>query len=99
HSRLSELGELRFQRRRDDQGIDEWTESFLTLEASGWKGSTGHAMARNEATASLFREALAGAAPRGRLERLALTLDGQPIAMLANFLTPPGAFSFKTAFD
>ncbi len=34
-----------------------------------------------------------------KLERLALTLDGQPIAMLANFLTPPGSFSYKTAFD
>jgi hypothetical protein len=30
---------------------------------------------------------------------LALTLDRHPIAMLANFLTPPGAFSFKTTYD
>lgn len=99
HSRLAELGDVRFERRRDDYAIGQWTESFLKLEASGWKGTTGHAMARNIATAHLFREALTGAAPRGRLERLAITLDGQPIAMLANFLTPPGAFSFKTAFD
>ncbi len=42
---------------------------------------------------------MAGAAAQGVLERLALTLDGRPIAMLANFHTPPGAFSYKTAFD
>jgi hypothetical protein len=42
---------------------------------------------------------LPGAAARGRLERLTLALDGEPLAMLASFLTPPGAFSFKTAFD
>ena len=35
----------------------------------------------------------------GKLERLTLTLGREPIAMLATFLTPPGAFSYKTAFD
>lgn len=99
YSRLAELGELVFERSCDAEGVDQWVEDFLQLEASGWKGSTGHALARAEATASLFRAALPGAAWRGRLERLSFTLDGAPIAMLANFLTPPGAFSFKTAFD
>jgi hypothetical protein len=28
-----------------------------------------------------------------------LDLDGRPLAMLINFLCPPGGFSFKTAFD
>ena len=43
--------------------------------------------------------ALFGASARGRLERLTISLDGEPIAMLASFITPPGAFSYKTAFD
>ena len=43
--------------------------------------------------------ALMGAALRWRLERLAIRLDGKPLAMLATFLCSPGAFSFKTAFD
>ena len=30
---------------------------------------------------------------------LSLTLDGAPLAMLATFITAPGAYSFKTAFD
>ena len=47
----------------------------------------------------MFKEVLSGAATRGRLERLTLSLDGEPIAMLVNFITPPGAYSYKTAFD
>ena len=56
-------------------------------------------MAEDTATRALFETALAGAAEAGRLERLGLFLDGKPIAMLANFITAPGSFSFKTAFD
>lgn len=99
HTRLAEQGELVCERRDDAGAIAEWTEAFLALETRGWKGQNGSAMASAPGTAALFRQALAGAAALGKLERLALMLDGQPIAMLANFLAPPGSFSFKTAFD
>lgn len=99
HARLAELGELDFVRRRDDADVVEWTAAFLALEAAGWKGKSGSALAGSRATASLFSKAIAGAAARGRLERLTLSLDGAPIAMLATFLAPPGGFSYKTAFD
>jgi CelD/BcsL family acetyltransferase involved in cellulose biosynthesis len=98
-ARLSELGELVFERRDDDARLARWAEDFLALEHSGWKGAQGSALASHQATARMFKEALFGAASRGRLERLTLSLDGEPIAMLANFITPPGAFSYKTAFD
>lgn len=98
-ARLSELGEVQFERRTDAAGLERWVDEFLALEHSGWKGSAGSALASHHTTTQLFREALAGAAANGRLERLTLTLDGDPLAMLASFLTPPGAFSFKTAFD
>ena len=99
HARLSELGDLRVNRRTDASGLRRWCDDFLALEASGWKGAAGSALASHQATQTLFGDALAGAADRGKLERLSLTLDGQPIAMLASLLTPPGAYSFKTAFD
>ena len=98
-TRLGEAGELAVTRRDDDDGLVEWVEAFLALEAGGWKGQAGSALISHPETAALFRQSLAGAAARGRLERLALTLDGRPIAMLASFLAPPVAFSFKTAFD
>ena len=99
HNRLAEEGALVFERVEDGEGLAGWTQEFLALEAAGWKGAEGSALASAPDTATLFTEALAGAAAAGRLERLALRLDGRAIAMLANFITPPGAYSFKTAFD
>ncbi len=99
YARLAEAGELRFERRRDDQQLMRWIEDFLALEHAGWKGAAGSALASHQATAQMFREALFGAATHNKLERLSLILDDEPIAMLVNFLTPPGAYSYKTAFD
>ena len=98
-ARLAELGEVCFVRSNDEAGLARWTQDFLALEHSGWKGTNGSALASHQTTTQMFKEALFGAASQGRLERLTLTLDDQPIAMLANFLTAPGAFSYKTAFD
>jgi len=98
-ARLLEEGEVRFERRHDAIELERWAEDFLALERQGWKGNEGSALACDPAKAAYFRNALAGAAAHNRLERLAITLDGAPIAMLANFLTPPGAYSFKTAYD
>lgn len=97
--RLGEEGALAFHREEGEAGLESWIADFLALEAAGWKGANGSAIAGDRRTAALFRAALQGGAERGKLERLSLTLDSKPIAMLANFLTPPGAFSFKTAFD
>lgn len=99
HTRLAEQGALTFERIEGDEGLDRWIAEFLALEAAGWKGAAGSALAQSRETRTLFAEALAGAAAAGRLERLALRLDGRAIAMLVNFLTPPGAYSFKTAYD
>ena len=98
-NRLGEQGAVAFERRQDDLELAEWTTAFLELEAAGWKGKAGSALGLAAETAELFRSSLAGAAEQGRLERLTMTLDGKPIAMLASFLCAPGAFSFKTAFD
>ena len=44
-------------------------------------------------------ELVAAAWDEGRLQFRRLDVDGRPVAMLVNFLCPPGSFSFKTAFD
>ena len=98
-SRLGELGAVETLRQRDAEGVDLWIGQFLQLEASGWKGQAGSALECAEGTRALFSMALRGAALRGRLERLTMTLDGRPIAMLANFITGGAAFGFKTAYD
>lgn len=97
--KLSELGEIDFRWETGSESLEQWIDDFLTLEASGWKGKAGSALNCDEATKSLFQASLTGAVSRERLVRLALCSNGKPIAMLSTFLTPPGAFGFKTAFD
>jgi CelD/BcsL family acetyltransferase involved in cellulose biosynthesis len=97
--RLSEMGELTFERLEGTECIEPWIEQFLTLEAAGWKGEAGSALKANDTTYAFFADTMYACAHSGKLERLAFRLDGKPIAMLANFISAPGSFSFKTAFD
>jgi CelD/BcsL family acetyltransferase involved in cellulose biosynthesis len=99
HNRLSEEGALAFERSDGRVGLDAWIEEFFALERAGWKGQNGSALDCADDTRALFRGALQGAAVAGKLELLTLRLDGRAIAMLVNFITAPGSFSFKTAFD
>lgn len=96
--RLAEEGVLAVERETCSEGIEGWIEEFLSLEASGWKGRAGSALSADSANARLFRAAIRGAASAGKLERLSLTLDRRRVAMLATFLSRPGAFSYKTAY-
>ena len=99
-TRLDELGHVCFRRLSNRSEIDPWIETFLTLESSGWKGREGGAALGNDtATARFLRDALYGAFETDRLEIIRLDLDGRALAMLVNFLSPPGSFSFKIAFD
>ena len=97
--RLAEDGEVSVERARTPAEIARFAEDYLAIEASSWKGRAGTALAASPAHARFFRDSLAGAAEQGRVEGLSLTLDGRPIATLAIFLTPPGSFTFKTAYD
>jgi CelD/BcsL family acetyltransferase involved in cellulose biosynthesis len=98
-NRLAEQGAVRFRRWQPGEAIDRWIDAFLDLEARGWKGRAGSALASHGDTEAWFRAILTGAADAGKLDMRALDLDDRPLAMLVNFLCPPGGFSFKTAFD
>ncbi len=98
-SRLAELGDVAARRLTPGDRLDDWIDAFLRLERSGWKGRAGAALANDERTAAFMRDAMSGAFAAGRLEVVRLDLGDRPIAMLVNFLAPPGSFSFKIAFD
>jgi CelD/BcsL family acetyltransferase involved in cellulose biosynthesis len=98
-ARLAELGDVTCERLRPSTDIKTWIGEFLELESSGWKGRAGSALLDNPATQCFFEETILGAFAEGKLEMLRLSLDGNAIAMLVNFITPPGSFSFKIAFD
>lgn len=98
-SRLAEQGAVACASlARDGGDLTAWCDAFLALEQAGWKSGAG-ALANSPATTAFFRDAMRGAHEAGRLDMLRLTLDGRPLAMLINFITPPGSFSFKIAFD
>jgi CelD/BcsL family acetyltransferase involved in cellulose biosynthesis len=98
-ARLAELGDLTFSSLERAEDVGAWCDDFLALEQSGWKGESGSALAADVRTDRFFREAFHAAYDAGRLQAIRLCLDGTPIAMLLNFITPPGGFSFKTAID
>ncbi len=98
-SRLAETGSVEFRSLSSRSELDSWCDAFLALERAGWKGKKGSALACSPETERFFREAVAGAFEAGCLDLVRLDLDGRAIAMLVNFLTPPGSFSFKIAYD
>lgn len=98
-TRLLEQGRVETRRLGPNDAIDVWIEDFLALERAGWKGAAGSALACTPETAAFFRDVVTGAHAAGKLDIIRIDLDGVAIAMLVNLLAPPGAFSFKTAFD
>ena len=98
-SALGRQGSLEYAMLAGDGNIGAWTDDFLRLEASGWKGREGTALSYNPTQKQFFVETLHEAFRRGRLMMLALSLNGRPIAQLCNFLCRNGAFAFKVAFD
>lgn len=97
-NRLSEMGRLETVQGCAAAGLDAWLGEFLALEQSGWKGRNGSALADMAETRALFLDATHRAHASGKLHLIAMRIDGRPIAMLINFMSPPGGFSFKTAF-
>jgi CelD/BcsL family acetyltransferase involved in cellulose biosynthesis len=96
--RLAELGRVELRELRRPDEVESWCSDFLALEAAGWKGKAGSAMAADPATSSFFRRAIADAFAAERLSFLRLDVDGKAVAMLTTLLAPPGAFGFKSAF-
>lgn len=98
-SRLQDMGIVSGHRLSQDDDVASWCNAFLSLERSGWKGQAGTALACSASTERFFRDAIHGAHAAGRLEMLRLDVGERPIAMMVNFIAPPGAFSFKIAYD
>ncbi|MDX6697165.1 MAG: hypothetical protein QOE65_562 [Solirubrobacteraceae bacterium] len=96
--RLSEAAGAELQT-VDRAGDPDAIEDFLALEASGWKGARGTALASRPAHAELFRQVCRGFVRRGRLQLLSLRADGRSYAMLCSLAAGDTLFQFKIAFD
>jgi CelD/BcsL family acetyltransferase involved in cellulose biosynthesis len=74
-------------------------EGFLELEASGWKGRSGTALASMQKDAEFFRTICASFRELERLHLLSLQADDRPVAMACNVRAGEGIFCLKIAFD
>ncbi len=97
--RLSERGWVEHLAMRPEDDIGRWIDEFLRVEASGWKGQRGSALASSEGDRRYFTEIATSAFRRGRLLMLGLNFNGCPIARRCAFVAGEGSFAFKTAYD
>ncbi|MER9527057.1 GNAT family N-acetyltransferase [Mesorhizobium sp. M0292] len=97
--RLGDLGKLEHLVARGPDEIRHAIESFLTLEAAGWKGRERTAMAIDRYRAAFAREAVHRLAEQDLCRIHSLTLDGRTIACLVVFVEAGVAYTWKTAYD
>jgi hypothetical protein len=98
-SRLSELGVLKTQRCVKSSELSGYIEDFLKLEAAGWKGGRGTALAQDKAMTGALREGLAALFDIGKLRFWRIILDGKAIACLFAFVEAGRATLGKIAHD
>jgi hypothetical protein len=91
--RLGERG--RIETRSGAEAID----AFLSLESKGWKGRRRTALADDPARLAFARGALDPFARAGRLDALALLLDGAPIAAGLMLISGARGYYWKSAYD
>jgi CelD/BcsL family acetyltransferase involved in cellulose biosynthesis len=98
-TRLRKLGELSAVRLEPQGDVEAWTQDFMRLEASGWKGRAGSALACRDDDRRFVAETFAEAFRRGRLQITGLDLDGRALARHIMLAAGDGAFTLKIAFD
>ena len=79
--------------------IGDEIERFLDLEARGWKGRQGGALAANAQNLRFGREVLADAHRRGRLHMVGINCEGRAIARRVTLLAGDTSYAFRTAYD
>jgi hypothetical protein len=97
--RLGEHGKVEHKVARTAEEIRRGIEIFLALEAAGWKGRRGTAMAIDRFRAAFAREAVDRLAEQDFCRIHTLALDGKAIAALIVFIEAGVAYTWKTAYD
>jgi CelD/BcsL family acetyltransferase involved in cellulose biosynthesis len=98
-ARLAAHGPVSSVRLAPGDDVAAWTEEFIRLEASGWKGREGSALGCREDDRRFVAEVFPEAFRRGRLLITGLDLDGRPLARHVMLAAGEGSFTFKIAYD
>jgi CelD/BcsL family acetyltransferase involved in cellulose biosynthesis len=89
-------GEVEFASVEPD---DETMARFLALEASGWKGEAGTALASQTAHAEFFTDMCRRFAAEGRLELVSMSCGDRVVAMATMLTAADSRYAFKLAID
>jgi CelD/BcsL family acetyltransferase involved in cellulose biosynthesis len=97
--RLAEMGAVALKRVDGFEGLDVALAEFLALEAGGWKGEGGTAIALDPALVRFYSRIARDAAARGGLAVRALTLEGRAVAVHLGIVHRGIYYLPKTAYD
>jgi CelD/BcsL family acetyltransferase involved in cellulose biosynthesis len=97
--RLAEHGAVSFDVARSPDEVAAAIETFMTLEASGWKGQRGTALAQDQGDATFIRRATAALAQTGQCEIVTLRAGETPVAAAIVLRHQDRAFYFKLGVD
>ena len=97
--RLEELDTVSFTRACDPVAVRDAVESFLAIEASGWKARAGTAILQHSGAVAFLRTMTRRMAHEGRCEVHVLTIGRRAIAAGIVLRSGNEAFFWKIAYD
>ena len=97
--RLAAHGAVDFEVARSPRDVAAALETFLKLEASGWKGARGTALAQVEGDAAFIRRATKALAETGNCEIVTLRAGETPVASGIVLRHQSRAYFFKLGVD
>jgi hypothetical protein len=98
-NRLAEHGATSFEVARKPDEVAAALETFLALEASGWKGKRGTALMQDQGDAAFIRRATAALAETAQCEIVTLRAGATPVAAAIVLRHQDRAFYFKLGVD
>ena len=98
-NRLAEHGAVHFDVARTPDDVAAATETFLRLEASGWKAQRGTALLQDDGDAGFVRRATLALAEAGQCEIVTLRAGDTPVAAAIVLRHRDRAFYFKLGVD
>ena len=98
-NRLGDHGAVHFDVARTPDEVVPAVETFLALEASGWKARRGTALAQDKGDAAFIRRATVAMAARGQCEIVSLRAGDTPVAAGIVLRHLDRAFFFKLGVD
>ena len=98
-NRLAEAGAVHFDIARTPADVTAAIETFLILEASGWKAKRGTALVQHAGDAAFIRRATPALASSGQCEIVTLRAGETPVAAAIVLRHLDRAFYFKLGVD